>query len=218
VTAVTGASRRALDPIDRISEILFGLIMVLTFTGSLSVAEAGREDTRTMLIGALGCNLAWGIIDGALYLMGGLAGKGRIALGLRAARRSASRDEAQRILGGLLPEPVAALVDSRELALIEERLRARPEPPVPRLDREDWRGALAVFLLVFLTTFPVAIPFLIMDSAVRALRISNLIAVVMLFVLGCAFGRLTARTAWLWGVAMVVLGAALAGLTMLLGG
>jgi hypothetical protein len=32
--------------------------MVLTFTGSLSVAEAGREDVRTMLIGALGCNIA----------------------------------------------------------------------------------------------------------------------------------------------------------------
>jgi hypothetical protein len=51
--------------------------MVLTFTGSLSVAEAGRDDVRTMLIGALGCNLAWGIIDGVLYLMGCLADKGR---------------------------------------------------------------------------------------------------------------------------------------------
>ena len=49
----------------------------LTFTGSLSVAEAGRDDVRTMLIGALGCNLAWGIIDGVLYLMGCLAEKGR---------------------------------------------------------------------------------------------------------------------------------------------
>src|SRR5213078_3832696 len=59
----------ALDPIQRVSEVLFGLIMVLTFTGSLSVAEAGREDVRTMLIGALGCNLAWGLIDGIMYLM-----------------------------------------------------------------------------------------------------------------------------------------------------
>jgi hypothetical protein len=52
-------TRRVLAPIDRVSEVLFGLIMVLTFTGSLSVAEAGRDDVRTMLIGALGCNLAW---------------------------------------------------------------------------------------------------------------------------------------------------------------
>ena len=70
------SSKRVLDPIDRVSEVLFGLIMVLTFTGSLSVAEAGRDNVRTMLIGALGCNLAWGIIDAVFYLMGCLAEKG----------------------------------------------------------------------------------------------------------------------------------------------
>jgi hypothetical protein len=51
-------SKRVLEPIERVSEVLFGLIMVLTFTGSISVAEAGREDIRTMLEGELGCNIA----------------------------------------------------------------------------------------------------------------------------------------------------------------
>ena len=51
---------RVLDPSERIAEVLFGLIMVLTFTGSLSIADAGANDVRVMLIGALGCNLAWG--------------------------------------------------------------------------------------------------------------------------------------------------------------
>ena len=74
---LAGPFRRVLEPIDRTSEILFGLIMVLTFTGSLSVVGAGREDVRTMLVGALGCNLAWGIIDAVFYLMGCLAEKGR---------------------------------------------------------------------------------------------------------------------------------------------
>ena len=63
------SAKRALEPGERIAEVLFGLIMVLSFTGSLSVADAGRDDVRTMLIGALGCNIAWGIIDGILYLM-----------------------------------------------------------------------------------------------------------------------------------------------------
>jgi len=39
---VSSAAHRVLDPLDRISEVLFGLIMVLTFTGSLRVAEAGH--------------------------------------------------------------------------------------------------------------------------------------------------------------------------------
>lgn len=47
-----------LDPIDRNAEILFGLFMVLTFTGTLSVASAGREEVRTMLLAAIGCNTA----------------------------------------------------------------------------------------------------------------------------------------------------------------
>jgi hypothetical protein len=52
------SSVRVLEPIERISEVLFGLIMVLTFTGSLSAAESGHAEVRAMLIGAIGCNLA----------------------------------------------------------------------------------------------------------------------------------------------------------------
>ena len=63
-------SKHALDPIERISETLFALIMVLTFTCSFSVAGAGREEVRELLMGALGCNVAWGFIDATLYLMG----------------------------------------------------------------------------------------------------------------------------------------------------
>ena len=77
---------RVLEPIDRVSEVLFGLIMVLTFTGSLSVAEAGRDDVRAMLVGALGCNVAWGVIDAMLYPIGGLADKGRGLMTFRAVR------------------------------------------------------------------------------------------------------------------------------------
>jgi hypothetical protein len=39
-------------------------------------------------LGALGCNIAWGIIDGVLYLMGSLAEKRRDITGLDAAGRS----------------------------------------------------------------------------------------------------------------------------------
>ena len=80
--------KRVLEPIERISEVLFGLIMVLTFTGSISAAESGRSEVRTMLYGALGCNLAWGLIDGIMYLMAQLSERGeaiRTALAVRAA-------------------------------------------------------------------------------------------------------------------------------------
>src|SRR5262247_2167015 len=94
----TKSSKRVLEPHERVAEVLFGLIMVLTFTGSLSVAEAGRNDVRAMLIGALGCNLAWGLIDGILYLMGCLAEKGRSLVTFRAVRRATDPQEAHRLI------------------------------------------------------------------------------------------------------------------------
>src|SRR5512137_1155096 len=86
----TTSSKRVLEPIERISEVLFGLIMVLTFTCSFSVAEAGRAEVRTMLLAALGCNFAWGIIDGIMYLMGCLAERARSLVALRAVRVAGS--------------------------------------------------------------------------------------------------------------------------------
>src|SRR5213075_2036662 len=183
------SSRRVLEPIDRVSEVLFGLIMVLTFTGSLSVAEAGREDVRTMLIGALGCNLAWGIIDGILYLMGCLAEKGRGLIALRAARGITDAGQAQTLIADALPPAIASIMQPAELETITRRLQELPEPPAyARLERDDWRGGLGVFLLVFLCTLPVVIPFIFMPNAVPALRVSNGIAIGMLFITGYAFG------------------------------
>jgi VIT1/CCC1 family predicted Fe2+/Mn2+ transporter len=216
----TKSSKRVLEPNERVAEVLFGLIMVLTFTGSLSVAEAGRDDVRTMLIGALGCNIAWGIIDGILYLMGCLSEQGRGIRSLRALRKAAAPAEAHRVIADTLPPMVAAALDPAEYEALRQKLVRLPEPPAhPRLRKQEWLGALAVFLWVFLVTFPVATPFIFMDDVGRAMRVSNAIAIVLLFLTGHAFGRIAEyKRPWLTGLAMVVLGTVLVGITMALGG
>ena len=212
-------SRRVLEPNDRIAEVLFGLIMVLTFTGSLSVAEADRAEVRTMLIGALGCNLAWGIIDAVLYLMGSLSEKGTGLLTFRAVRHATDPNHARRLIADALPSVVASVLEPAELETLHQRLKQLPEPPGrARLHKDDWLGALGVFLLVFVSTFPVAIPFIFMHDAGPALRVSNAIAIVLLFILGYAFGRCAARNPWVMGISMVALGTILVGMTMALGG
>jgi hypothetical protein len=67
-----------LDPGERMGELLFGLIMVLTFTLGAGLEMGDREETRDLLIAALGCNTAWGIIDAALYLIARLSERGRL--------------------------------------------------------------------------------------------------------------------------------------------
>ena len=58
-----------LNPVDRISEVLFGLIMVLSFTGAISASTDNRENVQALLWAALGCNIAWGLVDAIMYLM-----------------------------------------------------------------------------------------------------------------------------------------------------
>jgi VIT1/CCC1 family predicted Fe2+/Mn2+ transporter len=65
---------------------------------------------------------------------------------------------------------------------------------------------------------PVAIPFLLLENVRLALRLSNGIALAMLFLAGYAYGNCIDRSPWLTGLAMVALGTALVGLTMALGG
>jgi len=216
---LTTASKGALEPSERIAEVLFGLIMVLTFTGSLSVAEAGRSDVQAMLIGALGCNIAWGIIDGILYLMDCLSERARDLRAWWAVRKASTPDAAHRVIAAALPPLVADALGPAEYEKVRQKLAQMPEAPLrPRLSKSEWLGGLSVFFWVFVTTFPVAIPFIFMEDIGRAMRVSNGIAIALLFVSGYAYGRVTEYRRWLTGVVMVVIGSAIVALTIALGG
>ena len=106
---------------------------------------------------------------------------------MRAARDPA---EARQAIADELPEGVAAILHPNELEPIHWRLRALPEPPArPRLNGDDWLGAVGVLGLVFFSTLPVVLPFVLISGPALALRFSNLIAIGMLFITGYIFGR-----------------------------
>lgn len=208
-----------LSDIDRVLEVLGGVIMVLTFTSVLSVSHAGDADVRAMLIGSLGCNLAWGIIDGIMYLMNSLAARSRELDAFRALRAANNVDEAQRMLAAELPEAFAAVLYPGELEPILRRLRALPEPSArPRLTGDNWLGAFGIFGLVFFSTLPVVLPFILVSRPGLALRVSNLVAIGLLFLTGYLFGRNTGHNPWRLGIAMVLIGCLLTGVAISLGG
>src|SRR4051812_16362925 len=119
---------RILDPMDRISEILFGLIIALTFTLTFAVATADHAAVRTMLFAALGCNLAWGIIDGGVSLLGRLNQQGRAILRWRAVRDAPDANSAQRAIADALPPLLASVAESAQLETMRQKLSQLPEP------------------------------------------------------------------------------------------
>ena len=157
--------------------------MALTFTGTLSAATAGRDEIRTLLIGMIGCNIAWGLVDAVMFLMTSLTERGHDRLTISAIKAAASPAAAHEIISGAVPPFLASILSRDDLEKVRLGLLGVRDLP-PTRTRDDWLGALGVFLLVFLSTFPLVIPFLVIRDTHLALRTSNLIAIVLLFFTG----------------------------------
>jgi len=216
---VAKSCKRPLEPIERLSEILFGLIMVLTFTCSISVTELRLEEVNTVLIAAIGCNLAWGIIDAFMYLLACFVERGRSICALRSIRQTTDPEAAHGVIAAAMPPLLASVMPREAFEEIRNKLTRLPEPSAhPTITKEDWIGGIAVFLAVFLSTFPVVIPFLLISDAGLALRTSNGVAVLMLFLTGYGLGHYGGYRPWRMGVWMALVGSALVALTIVLGG
>ena len=206
-----------LNPLERCSEIVCGLIMVLSFTGTLAVAGK-EEDVRRMFVSALQCNLTWGIIDAAFYLIGCLAEYARSVTSLLSAQQSTDPAVAQRIIAGVLPSRIADALAPADFARIHAHLKQVPRPPTRvRLSSRDLRGAIGVFLIVFLSTLPVALPFWFIGDLRLALYVSDGIAIALLFSCGHMLARYSGLRTIRTGAAMVAIGAALVALMIALG-
>ncbi len=204
-------------------EVLFGLIMTLTFTlgAGLVIQEEGRAGARAMSIAILGCNLAWGIIDGVLYVLGQVFERGRLRRVGFDVRQAANDQAALQCVADELDELLAPLTDSSVrqglYAAIVERMRGMPPAPNP-VRREDLLGGLASGWLVFACSFPAVLPFLFIDDSRLALRISNVILLALLFFIGHRAARYTLAKPWFAGSVFLLIGLLLVVIAIALGG
>jgi hypothetical protein len=214
---------RHLDPGSRMGEALFGLIMTLTFTlgAGIVIQEEGREGAREMLIGILGCNLAWGIIDGVLYVLGQVFDRGRIRrIGFH-LRQAASDGDARRMVAEEFDETLVPITEETARHSLYDAIvdHVRRVPPAPNsVRREDVLGGLAAGWLVFACSFPAVLPFLFLDDPHLALRLSNAILLGLLFYVGWRWARHTLARPWIAGTVFLLVGVLLVALAIPLGG
>lgn len=199
--------------------MLFGLFMALTFVGAVSAATSGRDEIRTMFFAALGCNLAWGLVDAVMYLVRTLTDRGRMLTLAHAVRGAPDAATGRRHLERGLSQPAASLLSSTELEAVRARLVALPSlPERPRLHREDALAALAIFLIVVGATFPVVLPFVVFDHVGLAMTVSRILALAMLFLGGLALGRYAGSGSFRTGFVMMALGTLVVVAVIALGG
>lgn len=216
-----GGQKRAriLDPVERVTEVIFGLLMAVTFTGTISVATAGQEAKNTMVIAALGCNLAWGIADAVIYLLRTLIERTRSHTLYANLCNTNDAAKGRALVADTLPPHIAAVIGTDELEVLRCRVIERASVPIkPNLGWDDFKGATGVLLLVVFSTFPLVVPFLLIDQTALAVRVSNLVALGVLFIAGWVLARYAGIKPWRGAVALLVIGAVLISVVIVLGG
>ena len=208
-----------LNPVDRISEVLFGTIMVLTFTGAISAATDGRQEIRDLLWAALGCNVAWGLVDAIMYLMNVVLERAHSLTLIHRIMNAESNEISRQILKEEIQPLVSGLLEDVELDNLTQRLKKIPAPSRRNLlSGKDFMAGLEIFFLVFLCTLPVALPFAIFHEVEFAMRASNGVALIILFIGGYILARYAGFRPLTTAVIYVLIGVLLVALTMALGG
>ena len=219
---LTRLTQKYLDPADRLGEVLFGVIMVLTVTLTAGfAADTGKEGVRELLFAAIGCNIAWGFIDGIMYVMSCITERGSQAR-LIASIQNAQTDAAVlEIVRQAVDAKFDLLTESDERNALYQSIvvhaRSRSAGRVT-VKKEDLLGAIACFWLVFISCLPAALPFLIFSTPYIALRVSNLLLVVMLFFIGMRWAYYVCASRIGTGLIMAALGLVLVGVAIAFGG
>ena len=214
---------RYLDPESTVGELIFGLIMTLTFTSGagILIEDEGPAGARELLIALIGCNLAWGIIDAAFYLVGRLFERNRRRHLTEAVRGAVDDRIAMTVVASELGPSIENVTSeqAREAlyANVVTNLRATTERPASTT-KADLLGAFVSFCWVALPSIPAALPFLLIDQARFALRVSNAILLAILFVTGYMCARRTFRQPWLVGFGFLFSGIVLVAVAIALGG
>ena len=208
-----------LDPVDRISEVLYGLIMVLTFTGAISVSTSTPNDVRQLLWAGISCNLAWGLVDAMMNLMSTLMERGHSLRVFQSLQKLKSDAEISKVISEENSPLLQEIMTPAEALELGKRLKKLPEPPKSGLiTSQDVVSFLQIFALVFFCTLPVVVPFAFFHDLHTAMRVSNGIALAMLFGGGYMLAGYAGFKRFPTALGYTAVGLCLVAITMAMGG
>lgn len=229
-TAQPGFLGRLLDPIDRLAETIFSILILLTFTMAFRIIKLGLNPlepippdyTRDLALAAFGAIVAWGLIDGVMYALLAVFERGekhRLLARLQFADGEAERLEAVAEEFDYVLAPITHAEQRRALyADVVDHLRESKPQPVNFMG-EDVAGALGCLLVAVVAVLPSLVPLVLLPNNYGlAVRLSNVISFSVLFYAGYQWGRHTGSSPWKTGLLLAAIGAVLVLIAVALGG
>lgn len=225
-----GFLARFLDPIDRLVEGMYSVLIVLTFTLTVSVVEANNmlgqmfasTTINQLFIAAFGCAVAWGILDGIMYIVIAALGRGQRFRLVAAIRSAANEQEGIELITEELDDVLPSATAGDERTAFYRTMYRKLKGTAPKqtgLGKEEFAGGLGIALIAFLAALPVVLPLLILQfNPALAVRASNVVAFAMLFWMGYRWGRYTGVSSWKTGLFLMLVGVVMMLIAIPLGG
>ena len=208
-----------LNTMDRVSEILFGIIMTLTFTCSIGIANTKNTEIRQLIIAAISCNIAWGLVDAIGYIVRTIVQRSRNRTILNSVLTTSDASKARKDISDSLPPSIASVLEVADLEQIRKKLANLPDSALQvRLTTRHLKKSVMIFFLMFISTFPIVIPFIFIRDTQLALRISNMVAIVLMFLCGWSLAKYVGSNKWLMSFGLTLVGIVLVLITIALGG
>lgn len=217
--AFLSKSENTFDPSDRYLEVMFGVIMALSFTSAVSVSHDGEAQIEHLLWAAISCNIAWGLIDGLTFLISSMVKRSRKNVLYHSIINAQTKEEGMRRAKEELQPFIAGIISDEQMITLYKKVKELPEPPKHFLfNCHETISAINIFLINFFSTLPLALPFIFMANAYYAKIASDSISLIILFYCGYRTAKYSGFKPWLGGIGMVLLAFVFFILTKLLGG
>lgn len=219
-----------IDPIDRLSETIFSILILLTYTLAYRLLRLPEDSSADMtaggvnelLLGALGAILAWGAIDGVMYALFSMFERGekhRLLVRIQSAEDEAEAvaaiaDELDYVL-----DPITAQEQRRLLyaGILTHLKDSRPQKVGFR--REDLTGALGHVVVALMAVIPSLLPLVIFRSdTLFAIQVSNIVSFIVLFIVGYQWGKYTYANPWKTGLLLTAVAVVMMLVAIPLGG
>jgi hypothetical protein len=220
---------RWLDPIDGLAEVIYTVLIVLTFTlayGALRIGDGSQSlsamHVNELLLGALGCAIAWGLIDGVMYVLLEVLQRGERHRLLAQIQAAPSEQAAVTVIADELDYVLEPIADEQARQALYRDVYARLHNSAARpvgFKRADLVGALSCVLVACLAALPSLLPLLLLrDNYALAVRASNIVSFAVLFAAGYSWGNYTGANPWKTGLLLAAVAALMVAIALPLGG
>ena len=170
------------------AEVMYGVIIAMSFTSVLRSQQSIPESVlNTTVAAALSCCIAWGIADGLFYNWERRYITNQENKIIQFSKSAQENESAISFIGNQLDDTILRTINEDDRHQLYQRL-VEYLSKVDVKESRSWQQILIIiggtFLLSTGAGLIVVIPFRLIDNVEQALYVSNMLGILLLFIVG----------------------------------